>query len=228
MVNQDTLAIIGTAGRGEDGPKLASNAEGYVDRMLAAARKVADLTKANHLVSGGAAWADHIAVLLFLSDPTRFTLQIEAPAEFVTSPSGGLEYVDTGERGKKAFIANPGGTCNYYHHSFADALGATRQHWSPFLDFALVAGHPRATIRVTHGFDPRNALVAESKHALAMTFGQGATVKDGGTARTMKAFLSRADHGSAYHLDLSAMKLIPNARVAGMEETAQLPLPSTA
>lgn len=210
-----SLAIIGTAGRGEDAARLAGNPEMFVDRMLAAARKVADLTKASHLVSGGAAWADHIAVLLFLADPARFTLQIEAPAPMVVSHDGGLEYRDTGERGKRSFIANPGGTCNHYHRQFLDALGATRPNWSPFLDFALIAGHPRVTVRVTHGFDARNELVAQADNALAMTFGAGATLKDGGTTRTMRSFLRRDGRGAAYHLDLSAMKLHPNARVVG-------------
>lgn len=191
--------------------------------MLAAARKLADLTHATHLVSGGAAWADHMAVLLFLSDPARFTLQIEAPDEMVTAPSGGLQYADTGERGPRSFINNPGGTSNHYLQAFADALAITRPQWSPFLDFALVAGHPRVTIRVTHGFQARNLLVAGAQNALAMTFGEGSLLKDGGTANTMNAFLSRPDHGLAYHLDLSAMKLHAKARVGGMDETPEPP-----
>ena len=212
MPSDSTLAIIGTAGRKNDAALLAADPERFAERMLAAALKVADRTKTNHLVSGGAAWADHVAVWLFLSDPTRFTLQIEAPAPFVTAGTGGLEYADTGERD---FIKNPGGTSNHYLRAFADTLGLARPEWSPFIDFALVAGHPRATIRVTHGFQPRNLLVAQSTHALAMTFGGGRVLQDGGTAKTMTAFLARPDHGESYHLDLGAMRMHAGAQVGG-------------
>jgi len=50
-----TLAIIGTAGRGEDYNKLTAN---HYQQMILAAKKVIELERVTHLVSGGAAWAD--------------------------------------------------------------------------------------------------------------------------------------------------------------------------
>lgn len=57
------LAIIGTAGRGTDAAKLSGP---LYDAMY---RRTLDAMKAwgvRDLVSGGAAWADHLAVRAFL------------------------------------------------------------------------------------------------------------------------------------------------------------------
>lgn len=52
------IAIIGTAGRGEDASRLT--AATYL-RMIDAAKHVIKLTGAEAFISGGAAWADHVA-----------------------------------------------------------------------------------------------------------------------------------------------------------------------
>ena len=63
-----TVAIIGSAGRNEDGAKM--NATVFDAMTAAALRTITDhwhLSPQNvRLVSGGAAWADHVAVRLFL------------------------------------------------------------------------------------------------------------------------------------------------------------------
>ena len=204
------LAIIGTAGRGPDAKILASDPEHYLKRMMDAARKVSELTNSTELVSGGASWADHIAVLLFLEDLTHYTLELELPAPLVERGDD-LQYYD---KGTGDFKANPGAVSNHYHRLFKKAFTKTRTMWSPFKDFRSLEGVSRVKTTVTPGFLPRNLKVAEkADHVLAMTFGQGKRLKDGGTAHTMSAFLARGV-GTAYHLDLNTLKLYANATVS--------------
>ncbi len=209
------LAIIGTAGRGNDGKKLAADPERYLTRMLDAARKVSEMTGVTKLVSGGAAFADHCAVLLYLEDPKRYSLELEIPAAFESDLIGGCKYFD---KGSGDFRSNPGSVSNHYHRLFKSALSKTRPNWSPFNDFATLVGltaqPSNVTINVGAGFFERNLVVAaKADHCLAMTFGDKSLLKDGGTAHTMGAFLARPDHGEAFHLDLNTMSLYRNARV---------------
>jgi hypothetical protein len=202
-----TLAIIGTAGRGEDGKRLASDPIMYLAEMKRAALDVAYRVGAKKLVSGGAAYADHIAIRMHLEDPSRFFLKLELPAELVKVDEG-LGFKDTGERNPHT---NPGGTANYYHRRFRDAVN--KPGWSPFSDFTRTLPHILTEVRVTSGFLARNLVVAaEADHCLAMTFGEGPKVKDGGTAHTMTAFLKKGV-GTSWHFDLNTLKLHEGAIV---------------
>lgn len=58
-----TLAIIGTAGRGKDYEELSPI---MYHHMIRAAKKVVELERVTHLVSGGAAWADNSCLELSL------------------------------------------------------------------------------------------------------------------------------------------------------------------
>lgn len=198
------LAIIGTAGRYSDGKQLATDPKRYLMRMLDAAREVSRLTGATELISGGAAWSDHIAVLLFIEDPERYSLELELPAALEPNSEGGLKYHDKGTRD---FKDNPGAVSNHYHHQFNATLAKSRLG-SSFVDFFLVSSHPKVTINVGTGFLERNLVVAaKAHHCLAMTFGDDRQLKEGGTMHTMKAFLSKRDHGQSFHLDLNTLKL---------------------
>lgn len=209
------LAIIGTAGRGPDAKVLASDPTRYLDRMLAAARKVSELTGAVNLVSGGASYSDHVAVLLFLEDPVRYTLELELPAALIQCPEG-LCYEDNGTRD---FKGNPGAVSNHYLNQMQKAFKKVKPDWSPFRDFACLEDERfvgRVQSIVTPGFLPRNLKVAEkADHVLAMTFGNGRQLKDGGTSHTMAAFLKRGV-GTAYHLDLNTLKLYTGATVSAI------------
>ncbi len=203
------LAIIGTAGRGDDGKRLAADPDRYLLRMLDAARKVSEITGATSLISGGAAWSDHLAVLLFLHDPSRYSLELEVPAELVSDGANGLKYHD---KGTGDFKNNPGGVSNHYHRLFNRAVGTLRLS-SSFQDFAK-AVEAGAVVNVGTGFFERNLVVAsKADYCLAMTFGDKAQLKDGGTAHTMSAFLRKANHGQAFHLDLNTITLYKGARV---------------
>lgn len=203
------LAIIGTAGRATDGKILASRPDLYLDTMKRAALKVADLTNSTTLLSGGAAWSDHIAILLFLDNPSRFRLQLELPAPLVTDGDG-KSFDDNGTGN---FKNNPGAVSNHYHRLFKKALIKLQPNWSPFIDFKRIYDYAEYSSRVTYGFLNRNLIVArEANHCIAMTFGNGAQLKDGGTAHTMSHFLARENHGKAYHLDLNTLKLYEDAK----------------
>lgn len=200
------LAIIGTAGRGDDGKALSANVAHYYGRMLDAARKVAELTGSKALVSGGASYADHVAVTLFLENPNGYTLELELPERLDRLADGKLRYFD---KGTGDFKQNPDAVSNHYHKRFGKVLGR-----DPFDDFRAAQLFPTFTSTVTFGFHARNLVVAQkADHLLAMTFGTGNRLKDGGTAHTTEAFLARRNRGDAYHLDLNTLKLWPGAVV---------------
>jgi hypothetical protein len=207
------LAIIGTAGRGTDGPQLASDPKTYIETMKRAALNVADRVGATTLISGGAAWADHIAVMLYLDHRDRFTLELELPSALGLCIPGQSIYEDDGSHN---YVTNPGGTANYFHRRFTRASRSVYPHADSFMDLDSVRPSDhllvsnRTKVAVTPGFLARNLIVAaKADHCLAMTFGNQRTLKDGGTAHTMTNFLVRGV-GTAWHLDLNILKLYQN------------------
>ena len=175
-----TLSIIGTAGRGTDYDRLS---RATYDRMADIAAVVLEETGARTVVSGGAAWADHLAVRLMADGvitPERLTLHLPAPF-------AGRRFSDSHHDGE---------TSNRYHDMFRrktgiDSLGQIAD--------AIAAG---ARVTVWNGFFDRNRRVAASDSLLAYTYGAGspwsletfgnvsaetAGLKDGGTAYTFSA-----------------------------------------
>jgi hypothetical protein len=176
-----TLSIIGTAGRAEDAHKLK---RGSYQLMYNNAREAVKRAQVSTLVSGGAAWADHLAVSLFLNNEVdQLILHLPAPFEHG-------QYVE----GSKA-----GGIANYYHRKFAKTIAAEVSGIST-LDDIGIAIEKGARIHVYNGFFERNLEVARSDLILAYTFGtadgkympgepgfgdaKAAGLKDGGTAHT--------------------------------------------
>ena len=167
--------------------------------MILAAQRVINVEGPTHLVSGGAAWADHIAVNRFLNDCVQ-NLTLHLPAIFDALKG---QYEDDGTVNYKT---NPGGTANYYHRKFSDkceidSLWEVGEAWAQ-----------KAKIQITPGFLERNSKVAEEADILlAMTFGSGPKVKDGGTADTVRKFLSSGKK-KVYHFDLNNLSLHDNGR----------------
>lgn len=183
-----SLAIVGTAGRKEDEHKINC---AMLPKMVEIAAAAAQKLGVKELVSGGAAWADHVAVLVFLQDPTKYKLTLHVPAAFE-----GDRYKDVGGFG----ASNPGGTANYYHGKFSKAVG--RDTIREIAE-AIKLG---ATVIVGKGFFDRNKLVAKSGAILAFTFGDKEWVKDGGTAHTMAHFFDKhPKNPMAFHVDLHTM-----------------------
>ena len=173
-----SMSIIGTAGRGDDRARLD---RATYDRMTDVARSAVRRLGATRLVSGGAAWADHVAVRLALEgvvEPRMLTLHMPAPFA----------------RGSFDASTRDGGTANHYHRLFSERLGI--RSLAEIAD-VVAAG---AAVTTSPGFLARNALVAKGDAILAFTFGGGtpwgitaggptttareAGLKDGGTSHT--------------------------------------------
>ena len=203
------LAIIGTAGRGTDAAKLS------VPLYDAMYRRTLEAMKAwgvRDLVSGGAAWADHLAVRAFLEGEAG-SLRLYLPARFA------------GER----FVGPPADaarTANHYHAEFSRILGVDTlsQIAEAVRRGAVATFHP--------GFKTRNLEVAAAaSRVLAFTFGAGrepaavvesddafgsafdAGLKDGGTAHTW-AQAWRAD--AKLHVDLGWLSAVPEDPAAAL------------
>ena len=153
------IAIIGTAGRRDDGPRLTDRT--FSCMLLEARRVLAALPRPHALQSGGAAWADHVAVTLFLHGVVDgLTLHLPAPLRRL----GGFDEAHLDGR-----------IANHYHRAFSDAL---RHDTLGDLADAVERG---AAVTTSSGFLHRNLLVGRCDFLLAFTFGPGAVPKDGGT-----------------------------------------------
>ena len=87
----------------------------------------------------------------------------------------------------------------YYHKAFSREMGRD-----------TASERALCTSQCHGGFKDRNTLVANCANTfIAMTFGDGARVKEGGTADTVRKMLARGISG--YHLDLNTMRLHKNA-----------------
>ncbi len=178
------LGVIGTAGRQDDADRMTLP---LYDRMFQNLIEMIERWTPEVLVSGGAAWADHLAVRAYL-EGTLPALVLFLPAEFDTErrcfkPNPSVQF-------------NPGQTLNNYHRAFArktgiDSLGEIAD--------AIKKG---AIIAVYPGFHRRNSEVAGlSNYLVSYTFGSHSSVelrpsdpafgnatkaglKDGGTAHT--------------------------------------------
>ena len=170
------VGIIGTAGRKEDGPKMSR--ELYF-RMVNRAKKeinnhffagVFNPTKL-FLLSGGAAWSDHVAVSLFLMGFSE-NLSLYFPCKWSTW-NHCFSYPE-----KVASIAN------YYHKEFSEKMNPRDTNKHTTLSGIQRAIDKGAKYHEYSGFHERNFLVGQCKLLIAMTWGEGETPKDGGTLHT--------------------------------------------
>lgn len=160
-----TVAVIGTAGRDKNQPMTAQ----LWDSMIADAKL--HVRPADTLVSGGAAWADHIAVRLFL-DGTVKHLVLHLPAPLIMGQFSGPD--------KSAASA-----ANFYHDKFTRVTGvnARAEIGEALLKGATITEQPESSGYAA--MFARNALVAKgAESVLAYTFGPDAVPADGGTKDT--------------------------------------------
>lgn len=168
-----TVSIIGTAKK-FDFQKAYKQAEDYIENNISK-----DWNEI-HLVSGGAAYGDHIAVRLFLAHPeSSFTLHL--PCKF------DKKYEDTGV---KDWRINPGNTANYYHSLFSknEGIDSLKE-----IEQAISIG---ANILVYKGFHKRNAEVAKSDYTIAFSYSKEDYPTDGGTNFTWKLCKGEKKHFS--------------------------------
>jgi len=200
-----TFAIVGTAGRKDDEKRLTRK---HFDAMcLVASGLLEQINGINypitHLVSGGAAWADHVAVRLFL-DKKVPNLRLFIPAEWEDG-----KYHDTGERDSNT---NPGGTANYWHKQFQLRTGI-----NGLSDIQIAKAYGAKLYFCRGGFHGRNAMVAKSDFILACTFGDKHMVKEGGTADTIRRYLERVRKegifDKSFHYDLNTKNIYEGCQV---------------
>jgi hypothetical protein len=147
-----TLGVIGSAGRGSDIGNLSP--ELYEEMCDIAAAEALE-QGVSEAVSGGAAFADHAAVKLFL-DGTVSSLRLYLPASF-----DGRRFVPD-----PRVPGNPGRVANDYHEQFRNVC-----HVEGLAQIAkaIEAG---AVVETFRGFKRRNLEVAgRSRKLLAFTFG---------------------------------------------------------
>ena len=197
------IAIIGTAGRGTDGKRL--NLEVYRRMIETVQTVIRKLTggSAWKAVSGGSAWADHLAVSSFL-EGHALGLELHVPADLNFDG-----YFDNGFAGENAWRVNPGARLNELHAEFSEATNR-----DSFVDICDASLRPNFSIHVTPGMHERNLQVAaRAVHCIALTFGSGARLSDGGTKFTMEAFLAKQAGGRSVHVDLNDFRAYSPARV---------------
>ena len=178
------VGIIGTAGRGDNFYRLTPD---LYNRAIQWVRLIVDpLPHPLVLVSGGAAWMDHIAVILFRQIPSQ--LELHLPAPFVDG-----QYVSTRD----------GEISNHYHRKFSAKIGGDSL-------LGIQGVLPDATVYTYPGFFARNNGVAQVDTLIALTFGtrsgvygpdvdaRAAGLQDGGTAHTWNACKASLK----YHLNL--------------------------
>lgn len=159
------IAVIGTAGR-DKSIKMSMKHWEQMAQAIWSEVKPDDV-----LVSGGAAWADHVAVWAYLNNLCK-DLILHFPAPFVG------QHFEGG-------YGTSGGACNYYHGLFSQAIGG---HSRLHIREAIEQGATFTSQPVANGYGAmvaRNRLVAnDCTHMVAFTFGEGDEPTDGGTKMT--------------------------------------------
>lgn len=194
MTMTKRIAIIGSAGRREDAPRVTRKLfDAMVERAVFLLGLGGTVGRANLdapaalapngepivLVSGGAAFADHVAVELHKRYPKRTTLELWLPCPW--DPQN-RQFLDTGVFDWRT---NPGGTAVALHRQFSRVCG-----FDSLEELHQLIGPPsssRVSVHVGRGFHDRNLYVADSDALVAFTFGEGDAPKDGGTAHTWRA-----------------------------------------
>lgn len=188
------IAIIGTAGRKSDATKLKK--ETFIE-MLAATKEL-DLGGKNSLVSGGAAWADHLAVVAFVLGWCK-SLHLFFPCEWDERL---VQYKDFGVFDWKS---NPGGTANYYHRKFSSVVAKAKNDTLSQIQAAIERG---ATFSVGDGLMERNTQVAAAADmVVAFTYGPGARIADGGTRDTFVKFKKLKPDNRALHYSIAERRM---------------------
>jgi hypothetical protein len=167
-----SIAIIGTAGRKDDAPRMSVGL--YRWMVMRAMEEIEAIVEATgnasiHLVSGGAAWADHVAVSLYLKG-VGASLNLMLPAPFDIRQCC---YIENGQ-------GSPGQVANYYHGVFSGHMGRNT------MEGIMAASVQGADLRVFDGFHARNREVGKVDALIAFTFADGRIPKDGGTAHTWR------------------------------------------
>jgi hypothetical protein len=184
-MQQVKLAIVGTSGRDkDDANKLEKKHMEWMKSMVEC--YISEILKINKdqviLVSGGSAWADHVAVQLY-RDGGFAGLELYIPSGFNTKLH---QYMNTYE----------GRLLNALHKQCQDKTG-----YPIFEELTSVNSKKKGVSIVIHRhFKPRNTLIAKNcDHIIAFTFNKTEPM-GGGTLDTW----NKVSHTNKIHFDLSS------------------------
>jgi len=133
------------------------------------------------LVSGGAAWADHAAVRLFLGGGyAGLTLHLPCPWH------RGKHW----DNGQYSWKTNPGRTANVYHRRFSSETGADTLG-------ELEHAKRNGAVMVAHaGFFQRNSAIAKADYLVAFSWADSPESITGGTKYTWRKCRTQKLHVS--------------------------------
>ncbi len=174
MILGSPVAIIGSAGRGDEARKFTSPA--LFDQMVERVEKV--LTEdlklplpIRFLSSGGSAWSDHVAVALFLTGKAR-NLLLELPCKWDKAKSC---FDSQSEEGRRL---------NQLHRAFSRARGV-----DSLAEIQTAMKLPGFLCHVHRGFHRRNdALAKECSYLVALGWSESGVPESGGTLYTWNKF----------------------------------------
>ena len=164
------VAVIGSAGRGDDAKFLTNETyRAAIDRCRKQLEKFANPAHMIHLVSGGSAWMDHIAVHLFLhEDAKRLTLYLPCRLDEE-------KRVFVGEKEIEFTVSG----LNRYHAEFSAACGIDS------VAEIIEAKKKGATLEFYTGYFARNDQVAKNcDYMIAFSTAKGKAPSHGGTKYT--------------------------------------------
>nr|QBK89778.1 MAG: uncharacterized protein LCPAC101_00610 [Pithovirus LCPAC101] len=171
-----SISIIGSAGRNDDADKL--NRDIFIKMYNKANDTLNDIIKTKKiqysdiiLRSGGAAYSDHIAVLLFLKyKKNNIKLELHLPCKYIVNDTEKIIM----------FVGNnkTASTATKYHDDFNKKCNLNSFNE---IYYALKLG---ATFFEYNGFYARNKHVGNSDYLVAFTFGKNNVPKKGGTKHT--------------------------------------------
>lgn len=173
------VGIIGTAGR----DKSQNYTVDLFNKMVSVCKYMLANLQEITLVSGGAAWADHVAVRLYL-DGYVSKLILHLPCNW----DNGKYY----DNGSSDWRTNPGKMANNYHQKFSQILCTNSLEE---INRAIEKG---AEVHIHRGFHARNTLVAKCDYLIALTWSDTDTPAAGGTLDTWNKCKAQK-----YHISLS-------------------------
>lgn len=177
------LLTAGTAGRGTTIQSLSLE---VYDLMSAAHKGIIDFYNVHTIVSGGAAWSDHLAVTAYLKGEVE-SLRINIPGKFDTEK---CIFVTRDRNDNKDHIR----TCNYYHSLMEGKGIPSRQQIKEAIDKG-------AQVYSYKDFFRRNVVSTQmARRMVAFTYAGGDTPADGGTKFTWDRF-----HGPKVHIPIASL-----------------------
>ncbi|KAK5583377.1 hypothetical protein RB653_004970 [Dictyostelium firmibasis] len=196
-----TIGVIGTTGRDKSRPLTSK----HFDYMVDAFEQYINKLKEQHkdkidpnnitLVSGGAAWADHVAVDYFLKNPTTCKLILYLPCLIVGEKTKQYQF-DTNHA--------HGLITNGYHTNFSKQIGRdTIQDIIRAQEFGAILDNS------AEGFKNRNTCIASSSDFLvAFTGVSGPAPLGGGTLDTWKKSKSIYRHHISIPESFTSIKFV--------------------